>query len=56
MKITTEYYGVKTSVEIPDDCTSNDTLKAMCNLMFMMGFSAETINESLIYLSDDNRN
>jgi hypothetical protein len=56
MKITTDYYGVKTIVEIPDDSTSNDVLKAMCNLMFMMGFGEETINESLIYLTDDNSN
>jgi hypothetical protein len=47
MKITTDYYGVK---------TINDVLKAMCNLMFMMGFGEETINESLIYLTDDNSN
>lgn len=53
MKITLEYYGKTSFIEIPDDSTSTEVLNDMANLLVVAGYNTESINESLRELADE---
>lgn len=53
MKITLEYYGKTSFIEIPDGSTSTEVLNDMANLLVVAGYYPESINESLKELADE---
>lgn len=53
MKITVEYYGKTTFIDIPDGSNSTEVLNDMANLLVVMGYHPNSINESLKELADE---
>lgn len=53
MKIEITHYDEKHSTEYPDDCTIDDTMKKVCDLLVLTGFHINSINNWIVDKADE---